>query len=81
MNNSVKRRRNRRERARTIALEMLAERGAVSTQEINAEFGRQRLKSSVQYAGLIMRSLVLSGVVDRFFTSENHAYYRLVSDE
>ena len=80
MSKSVTRRRNRRARARQIALELLAERGEVSTQEINAEFGRRRLKSSIQYAGLVMRSLVLEGQVNRFFTSDNHAFYRMVKD-
>ena len=81
MSKSVRRRRRRRERALEIAHALLKERGEVSTQELNRAFGMAQIKSSVQFAGSIMRPLVISGAVEKNVTGENRAYYRLSSEE
>lgn len=75
MSESVRRRRNRREKARKLALETIEERGEVSTQELNQTFGRNRIKSSVQFAGLVMIPLLNAGIVEKRITKENRAYY------
>ena len=77
MSKTVRRRRNRREKARKICLELL-ERGDFTAEEINAELTRRHVKSSKQYVGVIMGILYEKGVIDRGRTSNGKAFYSLV---
>ena len=77
MSKGVKRRRNRRNKARAICLELL-ERGTFTAEEINAELTRRHVKSSKQYVGVIMGRLLDHGLIERGRTSDGKAFYRMV---
>lgn len=76
MSKGVRRRRNRRDKARAICLELL-QRGALTAEEINAELTRRHVKSSKQYVGVIMGGLYDRGLIERGRTSDGKAFYRM----
>ena len=81
MSKSVQRRRNRRRKALAIAFELIQERGEISTEEINRELGLRRIKSSVQYVGIIMRTAILDGRIERIRWGNNRSAYRFPTKE
>ena len=72
----VNRRRNRRKKALAIALELIEQHGEISTEAINQELGKRRIKSSVHYVGVVMRKAILEGQVERVRWGNNRSAYR-----
>lgn len=81
LSKSVQRRRNRRTKTLAIAFEMIESHGVVSTEAINQELGKRRIKSSVQYVGIVMRKAILEGRVERVRWGNNRSAYRFSIEE